>query len=187
MTLVLLGQSSSAAQGTNPAIARRIVASAAAALLLAGVAGTAYADTATDSTDANVEVLGDITLTALTPSFLLSGLPGAVVTNAAAVSMNVETNNIAGYSVSVLAADDELVPADRLVNPDEIAIGDLTVEGPATTGYEPVSDQTTTTVATKATRSAEGGDTIVNGYSMEIPFVNADTYSVTLNYVATTL
>ncbi len=189
MTLVLLGQSSSAVLSSNPA-ARRIVASAAAALLLAGVAGTAYAapgETASGSTTANVEVLSDITLTGLTSSFLLSGLPGATVALANAVTMNVETNNISGYSVTVQSASANLVPADPVANPDVIGIGALSVEGPATGGLVPVSAAAATTVATKATRSADGGDTISNDYSVDIPFVNADTYSTTLNYVATTL
>ena len=194
MSLVLLGQSNSAAStlaapSSSPAVSR-IVASAAAALLLASVAGTAYAapgDTSNDTTTANVEVTGAITLSALTPTFTLVGLPGATVIGAAAVSMLVETNNIAGYAVTVQSTTDTLDPADPVGNTDSIPIGALSVKESTATSYTPVSDTAAVTVHSQATRSAVGGDAIVNDYKVVIPFVNADTYSTTLNYVATTL
>ena len=169
------------------ALTRCAVAGGTLALLFAGIAGTASAAplTSTDSVLANVEVSSLITLSALTTDFTLTGLPGATVASVGAVTMNVETNNTAGYTVTVQPADDVLVPADTAVNPDTIGIGALSVRETGTTGYTPLDNTTPTTVHGQATRSASGGDVISNDYSVAIPFVNADTYSVTLNYVAT--
>lgn len=193
MTFDLHGRTSSVVSlplQADRAFLRRVVASAGVALLLAGVSSTAFAapgDTSSGSTTANVQVLSDITLTGLTPSFLLSGLPGATVALANAVTMNVETNNIAGYAVTVQSASATLDPADPVANPDTVPIGALSVREAGTTPYDVVSDATATTVHSQDVRSAEGGDSIANDYSVDIPFVNADTYSTVLNYVATTL
>lgn len=171
------------------AFARRLVATAGAALLLAGVSSTAFAapgQTSADSTEANVEVLSAIGLTALTPDFLLTGLPGATVAGLGAVTMNVSTNNLAGYAVTVQSASATLDPA-AVGNPDTIPIGALSVRETGSTAYTPVSDAAPVTVHTQGTRSAQGGDTISNDYRVVIPFVNEDTYTTTLNYIATTL
>lgn len=150
-------------------------------------ASAAPGETATDTSVANVIVGSVITLTGLTSSFNLSGIPGATVSLASAVTMNVETNNIAGYAVTVQAESDTLDPADTVANPDTIPIGALSVRETGTTSYTPVSDAVPVTVHSQGTRSADGGDTVNNDYQVVIPFVNADTYSVTLDYVATTL
>jgi hypothetical protein len=39
----------------------------------------------------------------------------------------------------------------------------------------------------QSTRSANGGDDLSNDYQLRVPVVNEDTYSATLDYVATTL
>lgn len=160
------------------------------ALLLTGLAQPAFAapgDTSTDTVLANVGVTSAITLSGLTPAFTLNGLPGATVAGPAAVTMLVETNNIAGYSVTVQAADNELLPADTTANTDVIPIGALSVRETGTTSYTALSDTNPVTVHTQATRSASGGDAISNDYQVVIPFVNADLYTATLDYVATTL
>jgi len=49
--------------------------------------------------------------------------------------------------------------------------------------YAAISPLSAATVANSAVRSPVGGDTINNDYQVVIPWVNADTYSVTLNYI----
>jgi len=148
----------------------------------------ALADTASGSTTVHVEVTGAITLTDLTPSFTLTGAPGTTPTTGAnPVTMTVTTNNFAGYNVSVVPAAANLVGAIP-GNPDVIPANDLEVDGPAQGGaWAHLTYPTPLVVATKASASAPGGDTITNNYRITIPFVRPDTYSGTLNYVATTL
>ncbi|WP_375432364.1 hypothetical protein [uncultured Friedmanniella sp.] len=168
----------------------RRVGTAAAALMLSGLALPASAvpgQTDDGATTANVGVTSSITLTGPTSSFTLTGAPGATVEGAAAVSMNVETNNIGGYSVTVQPATAELVPADPVANTDVIDVDQLSVRETGSPTYQALDATAPVTVGGETERSAEGGDTIQNDYSVDIPFVNADTYSVTLNYVATTL
>lgn len=163
-------------------------AATAAIIAVTGLsASAAPGDTADGSTVGNVTVQSAISLTALTPSFNLTGLPGATVLGTAATTFNVETNNIGGYAVTVTAATASLLPADTTANPNVIPISALSVRETGTTPFTPVSNVTPTTVHTQPTRSAEGGDTLSNDYRVVIPFVNEDTYSVTLDYVATTL
>lgn len=171
---------------------RGVVAGAAAAAFVCAMAGTAAAapgDTSSDSTTANVEVVNAIALTGLTPAFTLVGLPGATVTGNAAVTMDVTTNNLAGYAVTVQAGTAALLPA-AVGNPDSIPIGNLHVResaGGNAGAFTGVSSTSPVVVHTQAARSAPAGDTITNDYSVDIPFVNTDTYSATLTYIATTL
>ncbi len=169
---------------------RRAVALAAAVTLLAfGAAAPAFAapgDTSVDTTIANVEVSSAIALNALTPSFTLVGLPGATVTGNGAVEFNVETNNAGGYAVTVQAEDDVLNPADT-DNPDVIPIGNLRVRETGDGAFTSLNDAAAVTVHRQAVRSASGGDALSNDYQVSIPFVASDTYSVTLDYVATAL
>ena len=148
----------------------------------------AVADTASGSTTANVEVSGSITLTGLTPAFTLTGVVGSTpTTGATPVTMVVTTNNFAGYNVSVVPAAANLVGAIP-GNTDVIPANSLEVDGPVQAGvYAPLAFPTPLVVATKASASAPEGDTITNNYRITIPFVRPDTYSGTLNYVATTL
>lgn len=168
-------------------LARGLVTTAVAGALVAGMGGIASADTATGSTTGNVAVTSAIALTVNTASFTLTGVPGSSPANAAAVSYKVTTNNLAGYSVSVQAAAATLAPT-ATGNTDSIPIAALSVKGDAAgAAYTSVSNTTATTVHTQATRSAAAGDNLVDGYQVVIPFVNTDTYHVTLNYVAATL
>jgi hypothetical protein len=153
---------------------------------MVGMAGSASAATSPGSTQGNVDVTTAIALSGLTPSFTLSGVPGATVTGAGDVTMNVVTNNLAGYAVTVESATATLAPATA-GNLDSIPIGALSVRETGTTDYTPLSAAATVTTHTQATRSAELGDTISNDYQVVVPFVNQDTYTTTLNYVATTL
>ena len=168
-----------------------LVVGAAMVVLVGASAGTASAapgDTATDTTTANVEVVDAISLNGLTPAFTLVGLPGATVTGPGEVTMNVQTNNLAGYAVTVQAATAALLP-QTTGNPDSIPVNRLRVRETAdgTGAFTALSNGSAVTVHTQATRSAEGGDDISNDFQVDIPFVNTDTYSTTLNYIATTL
>ena len=159
------------------------------AVLTVGMAGSAAAEpgiTDEGSTTGNVEVGSSISLTALTESFTLSGNVGDTVSETETVTVTVETNNLAGYAVTVQSETATLAAA-VVGNTDSIPIGALSVRETGTTPYTPLSSTVAVSVHTQATRSAEGGDDLANDYQVVIPFVNEDTYSVTLDYVATTL
>ena len=167
-------------------LARGLVTTAVAAALVTGLGGIASAGTAPGSTTGNVAVESAIALTVNTTSFTLTGVPGSTPVDAAAVSYKVTTNNLAGYAVTVQAAAATLA-ATAVGNTDSIPIAALSVKGDAAgAAYTPMSTAAQT-VHTQATRSAEAGDNLVNGYQVAIPFVIQDTYHVTLNYVASTL
>lgn len=164
------------------------VAGTVAGLVMAGTvaASAATGDTSTDTTVAKVQVTTAIALTGLTPEFTLVGLPGATVTGNGEVTMNVATNNLAGYSVTVQSRTSTLV-ATAPGNLDSIPIGALSVRETNVTGFTAMSELVPATVHSQTTRSAQGGDTISNDYQVVIPFVNEDTYTATLDYIATTL
>src|SRR4051812_7719606 len=90
---------------------------------------TAQADEDTGTTIANVAVGLAITLTDLTPTFTLSGLPGVTVTDGGAVTMRVATNNFAGYTVTVQPDSVNLDPTIN-GNDDVIPMSLLQVSGP---------------------------------------------------------
>ena len=168
-------------------LARGLVTTAVAAALVTGMGGVASAVTSPGSTTGNVAVTSAIALTVNTASFTLTGVPGSTQANAAAVTYSVTTNNLAGYAVTVQAAAATLV-ATATTNTDSIPIAALSVKGDAAgAAYTSVSNTTAVTVHSQATRSASTGDNLTNGYQVVIPFVNQDTYHVTLNYVASTL
>ncbi|GAA1015998.1 hypothetical protein Aple_011320 [Acrocarpospora pleiomorpha] len=155
---------------------------------LESVVSPALADTDTGNTTANIEVSSSITLTDLTASFTLTGSPGQTpTTGGTPVSMEVTTNNFAGYNVTVAPAAANLT-GGIVGNTDTIPANLLQVDGPAQAGtFAPLTFGTPLVVASKASASAEGGDAITNNYRMTIPFVRPDTYTVTLNYVTNTL
>ena len=156
---------------------RGLVAVGAVGALLVASAGSASAATDTGNTTANVDVTVGIVLSGLTPSFTLTGAPGATPT--ANVSYTVTTNNPAGYSVSVLPNDPFLAPT-AVGNTDSIPIADLLIGGVAMTGGSDI-------VQTKNAPSAALGDPYTDVYSITIPFVTPDTYTQTIAYTATTL
>jgi hypothetical protein len=167
---------------------RRALAGAATAAVALGImSGPAAADTSTGSTVARVNVTTGIALTGLTSSFLLTGAPGTTATGLAAAQFNVETNNVTGYAVTVEAASPTMLPANTATNGDAIAIGNLSVRAAGSGSYQPLSSTSTDTVHSQSTRSANGGDALSNDYQVHIPVVNTDTYSATLNYIATAL
>jgi hypothetical protein len=150
------------------------------------VSAPARADSASGDTQANVSVTGAITLTALTQAFTLSGIPGATVEELAAVTMRVTTNNAAGYTVTVAPLSDAMTGATA-GNADTIPTSDLNVRLTGGGAYTPLAFGTPLEVDRKTSRSASGGDPVSNDYQITIPFVSPDTYTATLEYVATTL
>jgi hypothetical protein len=148
-------------------------------------APTAAPVSASETTQANVDVSTTIALTDLTPSFTLSGLPGDTPTDDGAVTMNVMTNNATGYNVTVQSLGPNLSNS----GPNNIPIADLQVDdgySGGTAGWVSLSSTAPVQVFSQATPSSNTGDTIVNDYRMTIPAVPAGTYSGTLNYVAST-
>ncbi|GAA3200063.1 hypothetical protein [Actinocorallia longicatena] len=160
-----------------------------AAALAAAPLSPVSADTDAGNTIVTVQVDTAITLTALTSSFALTGIPGETpTTGATPVTMTVTTNNLAGYNVTVQAAAANLVGALAPTNTDVIPVSSLQVDGPVQGGtYASISNTTPLVVATKPAASAVGGDEIDNNYRITIPFVEPDSYTGTLNYIATTL
>ncbi len=169
--------------------ARALVTTATAAVFLSMAcvsASAAPGDESADTVVANVGVSSSITLSGLTGEFTLNGLPGDTVAEEDAVTFNVNTNNVGGYNVTVQSQSAALV-ATLPANPDSIPIEELGVRNAGAAAYTPVSSTAPFIINTKATRSAEGGDAYSHDYSVDIPFVSDDTYTATLDYVATAL
>jgi hypothetical protein len=164
-----------------------VVLGATGALAAAAMGGSASAATDGHGTTANVNVTSSISLTINTGNFTLTGVPGATVAANAQVTSHVVTNNQAGYSVTVASATETMLPADPVANTDAIPIAALSMR---TTGATPYTALSTTARAIhgSSTRSvAAPGDPYSDDFQVVIPFVNSDTYSATLDYVATTL
>lgn len=148
-------------------------------------AKAAPGETDSDTVTANVEVLGSITLTNLTPSFTLTGRPTETVETATPVGFTVTTNNFAGYTVTVLPASAELQGTGG--NPETIPISSLLVEQITGGAFVPLTSGSPVELYRKTGPSASTGDDFEHDYRITIPFVRPDTYSATLTYVATTL
>lgn len=152
----------------------------------ATVGSPAHADTASGNTQANVSVTGEISLTALTNAFTLSGTPGTVAENVGAVTMIVTTNNAAGYSVTVEPVTAAMTGATA-GNNETIPTSALNVKETVGGSYTPLIFGTPVQVHQQTTASAPAGDSLSNDYQITVPFVEPDTYTATLEYVATTL
>ncbi|MBA2560968.1 MAG: hypothetical protein H0V07_13990 [Propionibacteriales bacterium] len=125
-----------------------------------------------------------ITLSGLTNAFTLSGAPGSTALTASPVTMNVLTNNRTGYTVTSQATAALMLPATPVTNTDTIPVSALQVRETGTTTYTPISATAPVTVHSQALKSAAAGDTVNNDFKMVVPFVNSDTYSVSLTYLA---
>jgi uncharacterized repeat protein (TIGR01451 family) len=126
-----------------------------------------------------------ITLSGLTPSFTLTGLPNSTVRANGAVTMTITTNSPGGYLLTVRARNPVLTGATA-GNLDTIPIGNLFVRDSEsiTQAFQSMSDGTSNTVHDQQSVSAPGGDAVGNDFKIDIPFVAADTYSATLEYIA---
>lgn len=178
-------------EAKSPYVTRSLIVTAG---LLAAVGGTATGanaipgQTSEGSTTATVEVGSSITLTALPASFTLSGNPGDLdSTTTPPVTYTVTTNNAEGYSVTVEPVTATLTGA-LPGNTDTIPVGLLGVrDSGLTTTYDPLISGTPVVVHTQSRPSAEDGDDLGTEFQITIPFVTPDTYTVELDYVATTL
>ncbi len=156
---------------------------AVAGMGIAALAATPVHAATSGATTANAGVGNSVTLSGLSSSFTLVGSPATTQTGLSAVSMTVKDNNKSGYNVTVQAAAATMTGATS-GNTDTIAVSALTVRNTATGGaYTAISNTAPVTVASTTSKSTGGGDTVNNDYQMVIPWVNADTYSVTLNYI----
>lgn len=164
-------------------VQRSLIGIAIASASFVAMVGTAGAATSSGTVSANVSVTNAITLSGLTPAFTLTGAPGATVTDTGAVAFNVLTNDIAGYNVTVQSNGTALAPT-TVGNTDSIPMAALTVSNGGANSFAPISN-VPDVVWAQGTRSASAGDNHSNDYRMLIPFVNSDTYTTTLNYVAT--
>jgi len=183
------GCATPAQKGTGRRLLTGLVAAAAVAAFVGGMGATASAapgETSADTTVAHVGVNSAINLTGLTGQFTLNAAPGGSVSEIGVVKMTVETNNIGGYIVAVQSRTATLLPL-VVGNPDSIPIANLHVRQTGDSTFLPLSSATPVTVHSQGSRSAAGGDFISNDYLVDVPFVATDTYSATLDYVATTL
>ena len=139
--------------------------------------GPAPACTATTPVDEVTLVLSD-----LTSSFTLTGPPDSNPELQDAVTMTVTTNSPGGYFVIVQAATSFLTGADPL-NHEVIPVGNLQVRGTGSNIYQPLSPDFARLVHSQDGPSSPTGDAVSNDYAVDVPFVNPDNYSVTLNYV----
>ena len=180
---------SAASTNRGSRFAARAFVTTGAAAMFVGIAGVpAFAATDPDTAVANVVVQSAISLTMTDAAFTLTGIPGATLTELGAVDFTVQTNNSLGYAVTVKAATANMVGTGT--NAEVIPTSALTVrETDSGDAYTPLTSgvAAATTVHTQNTKSAEAGDTLSNDYQLVVPFVNEDTYTATLNYVATTL
>jgi hypothetical protein len=154
--------------------------------------------------DANVTVTSSIQMA----NFLGVNLTGAPMTSRETgnqpVTFNVLTNNPAGYTVSVQAEAVSLVPVTQIPavgppNTDSIPIGYLSVRETTpgnTRAFVPMTSSAASNPGTPVivhyqdspSINNEGlGDPLSNDYKIDIPFVSPDTYTVYLNYIASTL
>ena len=148
---------------------------------LAGVPQAAAASSGT--TTANVAVGSEIALSALTPSFTLSGLPGESPETDYVVGMKVDTNNATGYTVTVTAAGNLTGTG---ANTTTIPVNDLQFRESGTANPFTGLATTPQTAHTQTTPSITGGDQVSTDYRITIPTVPTDTYTTTLTYTATT-
>lgn len=168
-------------------LATRVVLTVATAGAFLGAASLSASadtgDTSPGSIDANVVVDSAITLALGQTGFTLEGVPGTNQT--APVSGTVTTNSQAGYTVGVQAASSTLTPTTA-GNADVIPIADVLVTSDDGTPT-PLSDTASVTTTSSDAKSADAGDSFGDTYSIQIPNVNSDTYTATLNYTATAL
>ncbi|MEU5692378.1 fibronectin type III domain-containing protein [Actinosynnema sp. NPDC020468] len=124
-----------------------------------------------------------IALTGLAQSFTLSGLPNSAVSADGIVTMTVTTNSTTGYVVTVRATG----PALNAVTPGNgasIPVERLAVRESGTTAFQPLSVTDPRLVHRQNAPSSPGGDAVSNDYRVDIPLVPSDTYTTTLEYIA---
>ena len=148
-----------------------------------GIAAFSAAPVYAAGTTVSTGVASTLTLSGLSAAFTLSGAPTTTQTGSSAVTMNVKSNNRTGYNVTVQAAAANMTGVTA-GNTDTIPVTALTVRNTAVGGaYTAISSSSARTVTNTTVKSAAAGDTVNNDYQLVVPWVNADTYRVTLNYI----
>jgi uncharacterized repeat protein (TIGR01451 family) len=157
------------------------------AILVNAVSSTAVGSTCLVGDDATPCAIAvpvaarTISITGLTDDITLTGLPNTTVTSNGAVTMTVTTNSTGGYIVSVRSTSEVLTGADP-GNTDVIPIEDLWVRGTGDTSFVPLSLDPTI-VEDRDSATSPAGDAVSNDYRVDIPFVDGDTYTGTLDYI----
>jgi len=125
-----------------------------------------------------------ITLSSLTPSFTLTGLPGSTVEKDGAVGMAVTTNSTGGYGVTVRSRKEALTAPGTS---DTIPIERLSVRSPELNRFVQMTgpSKAPVTVHTSTGPTSSEGDAISDDYQVVIPDVDSGTYSTELEYIAT--
>ncbi len=125
-----------------------------------------------------------LTLTGLTPSFTLTGLPNSTVQQEGAVTLTVTTNSPGGYTVLVRGTDQQLRAANG--SSDTIGLERLGVRASGSGDpFQPLSSDPGVVVHSQNRASGPGGDAVSNDYQVRVPFVDSDRYSTTLEYIVT--
>ena len=138
--------------------------------------------TCSTTTGVDADVL---TLSGLTPSFRLTGLPGDVVQLDGAVNLTVTTNSHRGYTVSVTPRRPVLTAEPTTT--DTIPVERLAVRpsGDDRAGFTPLDPGGSVQVHSQDRPSAPGGDAVSNDYRVDIPFVDSADYGTELDYIVT--
>ncbi|WP_239161803.1 DUF11 domain-containing protein [Acrocarpospora phusangensis] len=124
-----------------------------------------------------------IVLADLTEDFTLTGVPDSTVRGDGAVTMTVITNSPTGYNVTVRATAPELTAPGIAAT---IPVSALKVRESGTSTFQQMSSTVPVSVHEQDTASAPAGDPLSTDYEVDIPFVPSGTYSVTLDYIAST-
>lgn len=163
---------------------RVAAASVAGAVAAAWAVAPAQAQEDTDTTTANIIVGGAITIADLDESFDIEGFPGDEAQTDDPVTFTVTTNNATGFNVTVQPDAAELTPADT-ENEDAIDFADLEVElidDPGT--FVSLNPAEPVEVYNQGSPTGDEGEDLAHNYELTIPFVQEDTYSGSITYVA---
>ena len=144
---------------------RKLLSLVIAGAMLTAFAGTALAQSDSDTSVTQVTVQSVITIDAPALLNFGSGVPGDVKT-LTDEELLVETNNEAGYTVTIGAPT---TMASTGTSTDVQSAPSFTLDGTGIT----------------AERSAEGGDTLTFDGSLEIDFVDAGVYEGSVEFTAT--
>ena len=138
---------------------------------------------AADSGTATVIVDSSLSLTMTDDTVHLNGLSDAdgVNTDDPSMAYAVTTNNTAGYSVAV-TADQENLTGATAGNTDVIPVSAITASQDST---GKLSAAIPVQLHNQNSRSVQTGDQFTVGFTADIPFVNADTYTGAVTLTAT--
>lgn len=167
---------------TGRLILRGSLALAMGAATLGMMGGPASAaDSPVGGITVSVAVLDGLTLSMVDTGIWLVGAPGADARDG--LDYKVETNNPTGFTVAVHATSPTLVGSENSLNTIPMSVLKVRDEDGA---YVDVS-QEAVTVYRQSVESADGGEELITDFQMLIPVVMPDTYTGTLDYIASGL